>query len=333
MTPLEFVPILKRRRWGGRRLGTVLGKPIGDGDDWGESWEIADHGEDQSRVADGPYKGRPLNQLLAEQGTELLGRHQGLGQFPLLVKYLDAHDRLSVQVHPDDDLARRFNPEEYGKTEAWVVLQAEPGGCVYAGLKEGIDRNRLNDALAAGSVEDCLHRVDVQLGDCLYLPAGTVHALGEGLLLAEIQQSSDLTFRLYDWGRLDQTGHPRPLHIEEALQCIDFGRGPVNPVSPRPLTSPLSGRGERDDGPHRVEELVRSEFFVMHRHRAAEPFTMPHDGRFHILMSLSGEAELVCGEDSRSVQAGGTVLLPASAERARLVPTDGELLLLDVFLP
>lgn len=323
MPPLEFVPLLKRIRWGGRRLGTVLGKPIGKGSDWAESWEIADHGDDQSRVIDGPFQGRLLRQIVEEQGVELFGRHQGRNQFPLLVKFLDAHDRLSVQVHPDDELARRFHPDENGKSEAWVILQADPGSCLYAGLKAGVTRRLLEDSLAAGTVEDCLHRVAVQPGDCVFLPAGTVHALGQGILLAEIQQSSDLTFRLFDWGRVDQAGRPRPLHIVEALECIDFNRGPVNPVSPRIMP----------DGSHRVEELVRSEFFVMHRHTAVEPFTIPHDERFHVLMPMSGTAELVCGDNACRLALGRTVLVPAAAEEPRLIPQNGELVLLDTFLP
>jgi len=200
--PLKFTPILKRIRWGGRRLGDVLNKPIAAFSDYAESWEICDHGADQSVVENGPWRGKTLQQLVREHADELLGKHRNLSQFPLLLKFLDAHDRLSLQVHPNDAQARRFVPGECGKTEAWVILAADPGSCIYAGLKAGVDERALREALAQGTVEQRLHRLTVVAGDCLYIPAGTVHAIGEGILLAEVQQSSDLTFRLFDWNRV-----------------------------------------------------------------------------------------------------------------------------------
>src|SRR5262249_50257376 len=161
----------------------LLGKAIGPEPDYAESWEICDHGVDQSIVAGGPFRGWELNRLTRGQSGELLGKHAGLPQFPLLIKFLDARDRLSVQVHPSDELARTYVPDEHGKTEAWVILAAEPKSAVYAGLKSGVDEATLRGALARGTVEDCLHRVSVAAGDCLYIPAGAVHAIGEGVLL------------------------------------------------------------------------------------------------------------------------------------------------------
>ena len=322
MKPLEFQPILKRIRWGGIRLGTLLDKPIGEGTDYAESWEIADHGDDQSLVVQGDYKAWPLERLVAEQGTELFGIHAPRKQFPLLVKFLDATDRLSLQVHPNDEQAKTIDAHENGKTEAWVIVDAAPGSCLYAGLKSGIDHKRLAESLAQGTVEECLHRFHVSQGDCVYIPAGTVHAISEGILLAEIQQSSDLTFRLCDWGRVGSDGNPRPLHVEQALNCIDFDRGPVDPLVPNIISR----------GRHTVEELVRCEFFVIRRHTTEEPFTIATDNRFHILTLLGGCAELVCGDDRREFAMGRTILLPASAADARLMPT-GEIILLETFLP
>ncbi|MBS0265706.1 MAG: class I mannose-6-phosphate isomerase, partial [Planctomycetes bacterium] len=217
MGPLKFTPLLKRIRWGGRRLGELLGKALGNESDYAESWEICDHGVDQSRVASGPFAGLTLQELVQQQGHQLFGPGCIETQFPLLIKFLDANDRLSVQVHPNDEQAHAFLPWERGKTEAWVILSADPGSCVYAGLKSGVTRESLMQALQAGSVEECLHKLPVAPGDCIFVPAGTVHAIGEGIVLAEVQQSSNLTFRLFDWNRLGQDGRPRQLHIEESL--------------------------------------------------------------------------------------------------------------------
>src|SRR5262249_51812411 len=170
---------------------------------------------------------------------ELLGSASP-DEFPLLVKYLDCADRLSVQVHPDDDLAPRLCGERHGKTEAWVVLEAEPTATVWAGLLPGVTRRDLESALPAGRVGDGLHFFTPQVGQFLFLPAGTVHATGGGILLAEVQQSSDATLRLWDWGRLGSDGRPRTLHVEQALQAIDWTRGPVAPIGGK-----IRGGGER----------------------------------------------------------------------------------------
>jgi len=176
--PLQFSPLLKRIRWGGRRLGTRLGKPLGPENDYAESWELVDHGQDQSRVISGPWTGRTLQELVQREAKTLLGTQAGLEQFPLLVKFLDAHDRLSVQVHPNDRQAAAAIPGERGKTEAWVILEAEPEAYVFAGLKPGVDRAALARAVETGTVEQCLHRLEVRPGDCIFIPAGTVPGWG-----------------------------------------------------------------------------------------------------------------------------------------------------------
>ncbi len=318
MSPLSFRPLLKRIRWGGSRLGSVLAKPIGSESDYAESWELCDHGTDQSVVDGGVWDGLTLRQLMAMHGRELCGAERRLWQFPLLVKFLDASDRLSVQVHPNDVQARFFNPQENGKTEAWVIVDAQPGSRIYAGLKRGVDPFRLQRHLAAGTVEECLHSYPVRAGDCVFIPAGTVHAIGEGILLAEVQQSSDLTFRLHDWGRLGADGQPRPLHIEESLACIDFDRGPVDPVVPRRLNL-------------HCEELVSSEFFTLHRHTLSDSFHLTSDGRFHALLVLGGSGTLTCDDTEQPLQTGSTLLLPATCSSAFIEPR-GELILLDAFL-
>ena len=322
MPPLVFPPILKRIRWGGRRLATLLGKPIGPESDYAESWEIVDHGADQSTIANGPFEGWTLKRFVQEKNLELFGRHVGRTQFPLLVKFLDANDRLSLQVHPNNSQAKTFDPAENGKTEAWVIVHAEPGSQLYAGLKAGIDRKTLRDHLEQGHLEDCLHQFPVSAGDCVFIPAGTVHAIAEGIVLAEIQQSSDLTFRLFDWGRVGTDGRPRTLHIEEGLSCIDFDRGPVNPITPEKLP----GRP--------TEKLAECEYFVIHRHRSAEPFSIPVDDCFHVLMMLAGGAELSADGISYPMDRGQTVLIPAACGDLTITPRAGNpCTILDAFLP
>jgi mannose-6-phosphate isomerase len=317
--PVKFTPILKRIRWGGRRLGELLGKSIGPEADYAESWEICDHGADQSIVARGPFRGWELNRLTRGQSGELLGKHAGLSQFPLLIKFLDAHDRLSVQVHPSDELARTFVPDENGKTEAWVILAAAPQSVIFAGLKAGVDEAALRRALTRGTVEECLHRISVAAGDCLYIPAGAVHAIGEGVLLAEVQQSSDVTFRLFDWNRIGTDGKARPLHVEEALACVDFQLGPVKIVTPVAATGACTS-----------EHLVKSPYFTIHRHFLSTPVTMADDGRCHILIGIHGSFRCVTGELSETVAVGETVLVPASGLPLQLV-SDNAAVVLEVF--
>jgi mannose-6-phosphate isomerase len=313
--PLRFEPILKELIWGGRRLATLLGKPLGNKPHYAESWEIADHGGDVSRVAEGRLTGTSLRDLIRDRGAELLGPAvAGSGQFPLLVKFLDAHQVLSVQVHPDDDRGRRLAADN-GKTEAWVIVHAEPGSLIYAGLRPGVTRRDLAAAMRTGAVEPLLHRFEPRVGDCILIPAGTVHAIGAGVVLAEIQQMSNATFRLHDWGRLGSDGKPRPLHPDEALESTDFAAGPVNPVTCHP--EPYAG-GTR-------ERLVRCPYFVLERFRldASGPgATVGSRDRFTILIGLEGEAEVGHGPDATPLGCGQTLLLPAALGPCPIVPRD-----------
>jgi len=310
MQPLQFRPILKRMRWGGRRLGTLLGKPLGDGSDYAESWEIADCGSDQTTVALGPYRGWSLRRLVETHGTALLGLQAAADHFPLLVKFLDAHDRLSVQVHPNDEQAQRLGRGQRGKTEAWLVLFAEPHARLYTGLKPGVDREAFIQNLNAGRIADCLHSYLVRPGDCVLVPAGTIHTIGEGVVLVEIQQTSDVTFRIDDWGRLDANGEPRMLHREEALQCIDFVRGPVDPIVPKLQL----------DGEQQVEDLVSCPFFEMRRRTISSEWRLPEDERFRILMPLGGRVEVQSNDRRHAVGLGDTLLIPACLEGVSVCP-------------
>lgn len=320
--PLRFTPILKELIWGGRRLGTILQKPIGPGGHYAESWEIADHRDDVSVIADGPLAGVSLRELARTRSSELYGPARGHAeQFPLLVKFLDAQRILSVQVHPDDELGRRL-ANDNGKTEAWVVLHAEPGSLIYAGLRPGISRAEFASALKAGAVEPLLHRFEPRSGDCILIPAGTVHAIGAGVLLAEIQQMSDATFRVYDWERLGADGKPRQLHVTEALESIDFELGPVNPLATH--AEPVQGGvGER---------LAHCRYFALDRLRLNALGNVGSLDRFTILLGLGGTADIKSQSTSTRLEYGQTVLLPASIGACEIVP-EGEAVILTCVVP
>jgi mannose-6-phosphate isomerase len=320
LPPLQFHPILREYLWGGRRLGTELGKPIGDGPHYAESWEVVDHHADQSIVANGSLAGTTLHQVVMRHGDELFGRHHPRPQFPLLFKFLDCQLTLSVQVHPNDEQAAKLNPPDLGKTEAWVVLAAESGSKIYAGLKPGIDRTILEQELGKGTCEICLHSFEPTVGDCLLIEAGTVHALGAGLLVAEIQQASDTTYRLFDWNRVDRDGKPRPLHIRQALDTIDYTRGPVNPIAPQ------------SSGTKEIERLVDCDKFVVDRLRIGSTQRLHFDNRFHILTVIEGNISLTAADENNSLRQGDTILIPASAANLEIEP-QGSATLLDMYLP
>jgi mannose-6-phosphate isomerase len=321
---LRFQPLFRRYLWGGRRLGTMLGKAIGPGDDYAESWEIVDHGDDQSIVVNGPLAGRTLGELVREQPAALLGEAAGAESFPLMFKFLDCNRTLSVQVHPNDAQGALLDPPDLGKTEAWVVLAAEQGSKIYAGLKPGVTPEQLTAAISAGHCETCLHEFEAHVGDCVFIPAGTVHALGEGLVIAEIQQASDTTFRLHDWNRVDAAGNPRQLHVDESLATIEYDRGPVAPQRPKQV-----GLGR--------ERLVECDKFTLDRLTLSDgDATIGGDGSFHLLAVLEGELSVATtradGPASESMRAGHTALLPAAAGSADIAAR-GKTVVLDVSLP
>jgi mannose-6-phosphate isomerase len=311
--------VFKRYLWGGRRLSTVLGKPIGEGNDYAESWEVADHQHGQSIVAAGPLAGTTLHELVTSRGPELLGRYAPQSRFPLIFKFLDCQRDLSVQVHPNDAAAARLHPPDFGKTEAWVILDALPGSRVFAGLKPGCDRAALAAAVRIGGVEPWLHSFEARAGQCIFIPAGTVHALGAGLLVAEIQQASDTTYRLYDWGRVGPDGKPRKLHIEEALGAIDESAVEVSPRQPTPTERP------------QIERLVACDKFIVDRWTLSRVESIGGDDRFH-LVSVLGGALGVETDPPLVLSRGQTMLFPASLAASALCPRD-RAVLLDMYLP
>ena len=320
MKLLTFHPIFKRALWGGRRLELVLGKSLGPGDDFAESWEVADLPGDSSVFSRCNFTGRTLREAMATHSREMLGVHADRDRFPLLIKFLDAQRRLSVQVHPSKAMAATRPEVTTGKAELWIILQAEPGSRVYTGLKPGVDLETLRTAALGEGIEDCLHSYEVAPGDVILLLPGTVHALGEGVLLAEVQEPNNVTYRLSDWGRLDANGQPRELHLDLALEATNFDFGPVGKVTPQLLDS--SGQHER---------LVQTPHFTVHRRSGEQTWTVDDDNRMHALVCLRGTADVRTTDDRCTIRAGNTLVVPAERQNA-VVTLSADAVLIDSFL-
>lgn len=292
--PLRFQPICQERIWGGSGLRDEFGREL-PGDKIGESWEITCRAEAESRVAAGPLQGKALGELCALYGAALLGEKIAKGNtFPLLLKILDAQDVLSVQVHPDDNFAL-FHEASAGKSEVWYILKARPGAKIVYGLRPGVTQQDLMAALKRGDLAACLHEVAVRPGEVYPIPPGLVHALGKGIMVVELQQNSDLTYRVFDWNRVDQQGRARPLHIEKALQVIEFGLVPPGPLRPE------------GDG-----LIFANEYFSLAFHRVTTEKTMLQNPEaFTLLTVVAGKGELWHRGKAYPLQYGDSYLLPA----------------------
>lgn len=311
--PLTFEPLFQERVWGGRRLEERFGRDLPAGAVIGESWELSDRPGAESVVDEGPLAGRTLGELWrGEDRRALFGsRAVGAGErFPLLVKLLDCEQTLSVQVHPPADVAAELGGEP--KTEMWVVLDAEPGAHVLLGLRRGVGREAFEAALRGGEdVTQLLHRVEVGVGDVVLLPSGRVHAIGGGLLLAEIQQNSDTTFRVYDYDRPGLDGRPRALHVAESLQAIDWADAEPGLVVPQ------------------GEALVHGDVFEVDRLRVDAPRPAGPQGECAAVCALDGT--VACG--ARVLTPGRVALVPADAgDQAVLRPVDGPVTVLRAML-
>ena len=323
MYPLRFEPIYQYRLWGGRRLAELLTAPLpGDGP-VGEAWLLSDRDDHPSKVADGPLKGSTIRQLLEQSPDQILGRLAGrFRRFPVLLKFLDAREKLSVQVHPADRQSAYIPAGETGKTEAWVVLAVEAGGRIYAGLKEGTTRDDLERALASRAVADLLSSFAPRVGDAVLVRARTVHSLS-GVVVFEVQENSDVTFRLYDWDRVDpRSGKPRPLQVDEAIACIDFEQGPIGPVMPVVL----------EDAPSHRERLFHCDHFSVWRQTGETPFLVGRVGTPRVLVSIGGNGELEHNGTHYPVGRGDVVLLPAEVGACHYRP-QGPVNMLEVALP
>ena len=323
--PLKFQAVYKEKIWGGHKFRTLLHKKGCEGlDQCGESWELSGFDEEPSVVANGFLAGNTLNELIEVYMGDLVGEkvfHKFGPVFPLLVKFIDAQDDLSVQVHPDDEMAKELG-EYNGKTEMWYVIQADEGARINAGFDCRLNEDSLRKLVAQNRLETVLKYHPVQSGSVLYIPAGRVHAIGKGVLLAEIQQLSDITYRLYDYNRTDAEGRHRELHVEEALQAIDYADEDCAPVS-------------YEMRKNQTVDLVRSPYFVtryMEFDKPVEKIYVPMDS-FVIYICVEGSAEILYnGMEKETVSVGETVLMPACIEEAVFAP-HGTCRMLEVYLP
>jgi mannose-6-phosphate isomerase len=306
--PLTFHPILKERVWGGRRLEALYRKTLPAGVPIGESWEITDRPEGVSVIANGPLAGKDLRWLMENHKHALLGKSpaQG-GRFPLLIKLLDAQEKLSLQVHPPAALAAQLGGEP--KTEMWYIADATPGADLFVGLRAGCTRAEFEEKIKTGHVAECFHRIPVQAGDAMFLPSGRVHALGAGNVIFEVQQNSDTTYRVFDWNRVGLDGKPRELHVEQSLASIDFADFEPSLITSRYSVNPtLAVRFLVDNPLFRVDAT---------KVKRGERFYLRSDS-VQILGLLRGRLRISGGGEELVLQPGGFVMLPAALERAAL---------------
>lgn len=321
--PLRFEPIYQYRLWGGRRLADLLAAPLpGDGP-IGEAWVLSDRDDHASRVADGPLKGRTIGQLMEQSPEQLLGKLAGrFSRFPLLLKFLDVREMLSLQVHPADARKDLLPAGETGKTEAWVVLEAGTKSRIYAGLKTGITADDLRRAVAGGVVADDVASFTPKQGDSVFIPAGTVHSLGD-VVVFEIQENSDVTFRLDDWGHIDpKTGRPRALQIDQALSAINMAQGEIAPVAPV----------VEETKPVERERLFDCDHFRLWRLRGQSPFAVGAAGAPRVLVCIEGTGRVEHGGQTYAAAKGDVLLLPAAVGVGAFRPS-GAVTLLEVALP
>lgn len=305
--PMTFLPVLKDYLWGGRNLESKLGRSLPDGI-IAESWEIAGHEDGTSIVENGVHKGKLLTEVHRELGIDLIGSRsewaQNRNKFPLLIKVLDANKALSVQVHPDDDYALENEGNELGKTEMWVILHAEPNAKIILGVKEGTSPEAFEQAISNGDLEKYLHEIPVKTGDHICVPAGSLHAIMSGLIIAEIQQNSNTTYRVYDWNRVDVDGKPRQLHIKQALDVINFEQ-----IEPELCVPKIF----EDTKNLKRSLLCKNKYFTVERvelSRGREFAGVCTGETFEIWGVINGCAEIVTSE-SLSLSAVKFVLLPA----------------------
>nr|WP_320118330.1 type I phosphomannose isomerase catalytic subunit [uncultured Marinifilum sp.] len=321
--PLKFQPILKDKIWGGNKLKTVLNKDFSPLPNAGESWEISGVEGDVSVVSNGKLSGNNLEELIEVYMGDLVGDHvyENFGmEFPLLIKFIDANDVLSIQVHPDDEMSKERH-NAYGKTEMWYVIEADKGSELIVGFNQEIDKEKYIAKLNEGKLEEILNNEPVQKGSCFYIPAGRVHAIGKGILLAEIQQTSDVTYRMYDWNRTDDKGNPRELHTELALDAIDY-------------SFEKKYKTDYETEINKSSELVRCPYFttnILEFDKAIE--TNYHDlDSFVIYMCMEGQFVIETeGAEKTIVNKGETVLIPASIDTVTLCP-DEKTKILEVYI-
>jgi mannose-6-phosphate isomerase len=328
--PLTFTPVFRDYIWGGRNLETKLGRHLPPGI-VAESWEISGHPSSPTVVDNGFFAGKSLPEIQEILGLDLVGRRSqamlARGKFPLLIKLLDANKPLSVQVHPDDAYAQRHENGELGKTEMWYILHAETGAYLIYGLKGEITPAQFRQALEVGNLESCLHQLPVKAGESVFIPAGSVHAIMEGILLAEIQQNSDTTYRVYDWNRVGADGKPRPLHIDKALDVINFDQVKPGPYQPELIA---------EDDSLRREFLTKCPYFNVEKVTVKQEngsFSSQCNGStFEIWGVMSGEGQVHWAGGRLALTAVRFILLPAALGEFKISATLPSVLL-RVYVP
>jgi len=295
--PLKFKPIFKERIWGGQNLRDFFGKDIPPGSKIGESWELVALPEDKSEILNGPLAGETIVAALEKLGEAVTGKKNGGSGFGLLIKILDCQDILSVQVHPDAQTCQRRKKGD-PKTECWYIIDAAAGAVIYKGLKAGVTKQQFTKAIDDGNVDKLLEKVAVRRGECHFLPAGTAHAIGSGLLIAEIQTPSDTTYRVFDFNRVDENGRGRQLHIEDALESIHFD------ASGDKLSVRTVGR------------LVDSDVFTIDKgHQAVVGEVLLSAGVMKVLIIITGAGQITAERtEAVNFKKGDTLLIPAAFE-------------------
>ena len=322
MYPLRLEPVFKRAIWGGRKIETLLGKPLPPGDDFAESWEVTDHRLGVNSILFGRFAGESLHFLVENYPEQLLGIHKDFKRFPLLMKILDANHQLSVQVHPDDELAQSLQLSDGGKDEAWVILESDPSSYIFTGFRFPVTEKIIRQAIEEGALETLLFRFHPEVGQSLYLPAGTVHSLGAGVVVAEIQQSSDHTFRLYDWNRVDVNGKSRQLHIEEGIRALFWEQGKILP------------RPHIQLGKSANETLAACDKFIVNRYHFVEPILAGGNCRAHIIFVIKGQLDVENDPAGIPLRCGHTVVLPAAVGAVKLSPRGEQpVVVLDYYVP
>jgi len=319
--PLKFTPIYKDKIWGGNKIKAILNKDFGDLPNCGESWELSGVEGNISVVSNGYLAGNTLEELIEVYMGDLVGDQvfESFGiEFPLLIKFIDANDDLSIQVHPNDELSKERH-NAFGKTEMWVVLQADKGSKLQAGFNQQVDKEEYLEKLENNELTDILNFEEVSAGDVYFIPAGRVHAIGKGILLAEIQQTSDITYRIYDYDRIDKEGNPRELHTDLALDAIDFTIFPEYKSQYKPKLN-------------ESVELVKCKYFttnVLEFNKVVEKDYNQLDS-FVIYICLEGTLQIETESGSETIQKGETILIPAVIDSVRLIPNSASVKLLEV---
>ena len=313
--PLIFKETLKEKIWGGDAMGSLLGKNIAIGETIGESWEVSDHGLDSSIIANGKLAGNSLHKIFTDYKVELMGQKLAAkyaDKFPLLVKFLDARENLSVQVHPNDQQAGELEVNELGKTECWYVLYAKDNATIIKGVNQDLTKEQFKQAIVDGKVMDVLDEFSVKTGDFLFLPAGTIHAICSGTVIAEIQQNSDTTYRVYDYNRKGLDGKTRELHIDKTLAVADLSKS--NNRIEVPLAMPC-------DGAERFR-LNKCDKFWVDKLSLTTPnkasVELSTDDEVQVLMIVAGEGQLRWCDNNIDLQKGMTLLIPASLNKYSL---------------